>query len=91
MGVRPKTSSSEITYAKHPDKGCQVSPSCFACPLPACKYDDYPAYLKWMQAKLVAPVQTALELRSVAEVAKQFGLTERTIFRIKTMRKGGGQ
>ena len=88
MGVRPTTS--EITYSKYPDRGCDVSPSCFTCPLPACKYDDYYGYLRWLRAQRKAPVQAALDTMSVAEVAEKFGLTERTIFRIKAIRKGGG-
>ncbi len=98
MDMYPKTSGSKrlqdaggITYAKYPDKGCDVSPSCLTCSLPSCKYDDPKAYLKWMRAKQRAPVQAALDSKSVAEVAKQFRLTERTIFRIKAKIKGGSQ
>ena len=91
MAMRPKTSSNEITFSKYPDRGCDVSPSCFTCPLPSCKYDDYTAYLKWMWTKRRAPIQAALETTTVQKTAEQFGVTERTVYRVKAKIKGDGQ
>lgn len=30
-----------------PDDGCNVSATCLACGLPACKYDDLAGYRAW--------------------------------------------
>ena len=90
MDMRQPTSG-EITYAKYPDLGCDVSPSCFTCPLPACKYDDHQAYLRWVLAQKWAPVQAMLETRTVSEVAQHFGLMQRTVYRIKARKEGGDQ
>lgn len=70
------------------DTGCEVSPSCLECPLPQCKYDDLLWYQDWKQRQKDVPVVARareLETRStggIAVVAKEFGITERTVYRV---------
>ena len=76
----------DIPY--YPDTGCNLSPSCLACHLPACKYDD-PRVVPNKQARgerdaLVAEaLQDGLTARQVADM---FGLGVRTVHRIHKAR-----
>ena len=31
--------------------GCDVHPHCLECPLPACKYDDWRGYRRWLAGR----------------------------------------
>ena len=66
------------------DEGCDVSPSCLRCPLPWCKYDDPAAYhreLRLTRDREVMQVKRE-QGKSVPQLARHFGLSERTIHRI---------
>ena len=66
------------------DEGCDVSPSCLRCPLPWCKYDDPVAYhreLRLSRDREVMQVKRE-EGKTVPQLARHFGLSERTIHRI---------
>ena len=66
------------------DDGCEIYPSCLSCPLPQCKYDD-PGWLQ--REKRRERDQNIIEAVkrdgvSISEVAAQFSISQRTIFRI---------
>ena len=66
------------------DDGCEIYPSCLRCPLPQCKYDD-PGWLQ--REKRRERDQNIIEAVkrdgvSISEVASQFSISQRTIFRI---------
>ncbi len=66
------------------DEGCSVSPSCLRCPLPWCKYDDPAAYhreLRLSRDREVMQVKRD-QGKTVPQLARHFGLSERTIHRI---------
>ena len=66
------------------DEGCSVSPSCLRCPLPWCKYDDPAAYhreLRLSRDREVMQVKRE-QGKTVPQLARHFGLSERTIHRI---------
>lgn len=69
---------------RYADDGCEVARSCFTCPLPMCKYDD-PG---WLQREHRRTRDTAVlrarrtDRLSVAEVARRFGISTRTVHRI---------
>ena len=66
------------------DEGCDVSPSCLRCPLPWCKYDDPAAYhreLRLSRDREVMQVKRE-QGKTVPQLARHFGLSERTIHRI---------
>ncbi len=70
----PPQSGTEVTVSK--DKGCEVSPSCLACPLPECKY-DVPLYSQlsryWRATTVIEAMETGEPLFLVAN--KQFGMS----------------
>ena len=47
-----------VTQSIYTDTGCDVSPSCLACPLPACKYDDMAGYRRWKAMRATDAVRT---------------------------------
>lgn len=73
---------SDHRYFAYRDDGCEVSPSCLACPLPECKYDSPEAIVR---ARKEARNRVVMELRAngipPSEIAKQLGVAERTVFR----------
>ena len=66
------------------DDGCEVAPSCLDCPLPQCKYDDpmwYRRERRSQRDQKVLRIQAQKGL-TVAQLARHFGVSQRTIFRI---------
>lgn len=74
------------------DRGCDVSASCLQCPLPQCRFDDpawYQAYKREARDKeVLAACEDGL---SVFEVARQFGISPRTVHRAVRRVWGGGR
>jgi hypothetical protein len=75
----------------YPDTGCEVSPSCFTCPLPACKYErrHYVRRLRTAQRRdeIVRMYQTTG--LSAVEVGRRVGVARRTVLRaLQEARKG---
>ena len=70
------------TYS-YRDDGCEIMSSCLQCPLPQCKYDD-PGWLtrerRGQRDEQIREVRTKEKL-SVPELAKQFSVSQRTVFR----------
>lgn len=70
---------------RYRDDGCEVHPQCLTCPLPRCRYDE-PGGLRGMLSAWRD--RQVVELRSkgaaVEEIAEQFGVSRRTVFRILT-------
>lgn len=67
------------------DTGCDLAPSCLACPLPACRYDLPP--------KVAAALPTIIAVRrlraagkTVTETAEELGVSRRTAFRLSARR-----
>ena len=68
-----------------PDDGCQYSPSCLACTLPACKYDMPPGAVKTLRRSYRDQQIAALVSANgwtAAQAAPRLGVTRRTVFRI---------
>ena len=64
------------------DDGCEISPRCLECPLPACRYD--------MPPKRAGALMREAELRRLLaagftadEAAVKMGVSRRTVFRLK--------
>ncbi len=64
------------------DDGCEISPRCLECPLPACRYD--------MPPKRAGALMREAELRRLLaagftadEAAVKMGISRRTVFRLK--------
>lgn len=78
-------------YYPYKDTGCDAYPSCLACPLPRCKYDD-PGWLQRERRLLRDRALLSLHGangRSVEELARDFGISERTVFRIISRHRNG--
>lgn len=80
------TDSRSVAYYQkfHADLGCEVAPSCLACPLPACKHDDPTGYQRWRRQLRDRRIVSQMEKQglSIQRAALSFQVTERTIFRI---------
>ncbi len=65
------------------DDGCAESASCLDCPLPLCKYDDpvafYSAEKAQRDTKIVGMAKRGW---TVPQLARQFELGERSVYRI---------
>ncbi len=64
------------------DDGCEISPRCLECPLPACRYD--------MPPKRAGALLREAELRRLLaegltadQAAERMGVSRRTVFRLK--------
>ena len=67
------------------DDGCEVSGSCLKCPLPQCRYDDpvgYQAFKRNQKDQEWFKIVNEEGL-SNQQAADRFGVTPRTMFRIK--------
>lgn len=64
------------------DTGCEVSPSCLACPLPACRYEFANGLTT---VKMLARIPVIHELQdqglTIREIAKRLGVSRRGIQR----------
>lgn len=79
--VRPREPDVVKAFLRYGD-GCEVSSSCFTCPLPVCRHDE-------------PGVKVAPFLRSgltACEIAEQTGVSRRTVQRIRAIerQRGGG-
>jgi hypothetical protein len=70
-------------FTRYKDDGCEVSESCFDCPLPRCRYEE-PGGLRAVLNE--TRDRQILLLRSkglgVDDLAGRFGVSRRTVFRI---------
>jgi len=83
-GLPEIASDSHPEYSEYHDEGCALFSSCLKCPLPRCRYDEQaegkrPA--KWLRNREIMR-QRSLAGVSVAELAKNFGVSKRTVQRI---------
>ncbi len=70
-------------YTNYQDEGCEFSPSCLNCPLSRCIYDEprgRQRQLKMRRDKEIARLFHD-EGKGVRELARRFGVSERTIQR----------
>ena len=65
------------------DSGCEVAPSCLACPLPVCRY-DVPGGARAIRIRERDRAIRAEYARgaSVDEIAERHGLSHRRVYRI---------
>ena len=86
--VRLDTLPEHHTYT---DDGCEVSPACLRCPLPQCKHDEPGWYLRAQKAERDRTIRRlrSREGATVAQLARRFGLSKRTVFRVLHRARGG--
>jgi hypothetical protein len=86
--VRKNTLPDHYTYH---DTGCELAPSCLACPLPRCQYDEPHSVRAWLVAARDREI-VLLRRRYHAPInalARTYGLTRRSVFRI--LQEHGGR
>ena len=73
----------EVT--RYRDDGCDIHPHCLTCPLPRCRYEE-PGGLKGMLNGMRDREIVALKSKGVPveDIADQFQISRRTIFRVLT-------
>lgn len=73
--------SRDTTLPWLPDTGCEYSPSCLSCPLPACKYEMPLPRQEFMErAREIARVRAAQGL-TARQLAARFGVSVRSVHR----------
>ena len=78
-------------YDHYADTGCEAAPSCLACPLPVCVEDAPAGWRRRNRRRLydfgiVRVIQQ--EALTAEQAAARFGLTVRSIYRIKARCRG---
>lgn len=75
------------------DTGCNLHPSCLACPLAACKYDEVPVTNRVARSEHRDRIDEACRLYAAGmttlEVARQMGLERRTVARYRQIGREG--
>ena len=67
----------------HVNTGCSLFPKCLECPLPRCRYDMRAG--GWELRKTIRNLKIKQGLdegRTIKELAEEYGLSERTIWRV---------
>lgn len=80
----PRRSDALPEFTSYNDSGCELYPSCLACPLPKCRYDEPGGAAAMLRT---GRDQSILRLAdedgmTVDRLAEQFGVSRRTIFRV---------
>ena len=68
--------------AVYEDTGCDLYPSCLACPLVKCRYDPAPGPVPRNMERNARIHRRFNEGEKVIRLAESFGLSRRTVFRI---------
>lgn len=71
-------------YTSYADNGCNLYPSCLTCPLPKCRYDDPGGASAMLRSGRDASIARLADQEgtTVDTLARQFGVSRRTIFRV---------
>jgi hypothetical protein len=86
MGARRRRDD-ERWEELYQDRGCEFSPRCLECPLPACRY-DLPAKQAgvWFRALKLLPLIE--QGRTMEQLAADIGVSRRTVFRLMPYVRG---
>lgn len=94
-GNLPARQGKKLTDARaeadyYPDTGCEISPSCFRCPLPRCKFDEPRLILRLRREERDLEIIEAWKWAaatggsappSILDLARRFNVSTRTITR----------
>ncbi|HMO54223.1 MAG TPA: helix-turn-helix domain-containing protein [Tepidiformaceae bacterium] len=80
----PLRSDALPEYTDYRDSGCDLYSSCLSCPLPTCRYDVEGGASAILRSGRDANILAAASdgSMSIDELARAFGLSRRTIFRV---------
>ena len=89
----PSRSDALPEYVDYTDSGCDLYPSCLKCPLPQCRYEVSGGATAMLRTGRDASIVAAFKRlgTTIDDVARFFGLSRRTIFRVleRNKRPGG--
>jgi AraC-like DNA-binding protein len=70
-------------YCQYQDEGCDLAASCLNCPLPVCVHDEPGGKHRLLKQRRTAEIARLRlhEKKSVAELARIFGVSTRTVQR----------
>jgi AraC-like DNA-binding protein len=71
-------------HAEYRDEGCELSPSCLACPLVRCRYDVPGGARALLNRERDREIRAMREREglSAEAIAERFGVSRRTVFRV---------
>jgi transposase-like protein len=76
-------------HLEYHDGGCSVSPTCLRCPLERCRYDEPGGVRTLLQRpRDEAVLRFRDEGLGINALAKQFGISRRSVFRILARGRG---
>lgn len=78
---RPKNHNEEPIMTDLPDTGCQFSPACLSCHLPACVYDEPNIIPALKREARYSIIRDALQTQTPSQAADSLGVSLRTIYR----------
>lgn len=80
---RPARCDALPEHTDYRDTGCDLAPSCLACPLPQCRYDLPGGIAAMLRSRRDAAIADAVRRRHlpIDDVAEMFGLSRRSVFR----------
>lgn len=78
-------------YCRYRDEGCELADSCLHCPFPGCIYDQPGGKRRWLKRlrdrEMVRLFTT--EGKGIKELARGFGVSQRTVQRALGRAKNG--
>ncbi len=70
-------------YCSYGDDGCDLAPSCLNCPFPRCRFDAPGEGMRQVKGRRDRKlVRLRQEGAGIAELARRFGVSKRTVHRI---------
>lgn len=84
QGPKPRVRHDSLPeFTRYRDDGCDISESCFTCPLPRCRYEE-PGGLRSLlnEQRDRQIMQLRLKGVPVDALADHFGISRRTVFRV---------
>ena len=71
-------------YCHYRDEGCELAPACLNCPLPRCVYDEPGGTGQRQRRQRDEDMLRlrGLEGQNARELARRFGVSQRTVYRI---------
>lgn len=86
---RPRRADALPEHTEYRDTGCDLHPSCLRCPLPRCRYDEPGGAAALLRVgRNEALLRAYRRGAGIEELARAFGLSRRTVFRVLRAARG---
>ena len=67
---------------RYQDTGCEVSPSCISCPLPACIHEEFRGLTRLRKRERDVEIIALRESMSANDIAAHFKVSRKTVYRV---------